>query len=617
MNKLLEVRNLSVDFILTNETKRVLDNVSFDLRRGEVLGLVGESGSGKSMTANAISCLLPKKARVSSGEVIFFGDAAPVDFLKINEQKMRKHYRAKRVSLIFQDAKGSFSPPRSVGKHIEEMVRLHRGVNKKNAKRIAREVFGSMFDDSKEGERNFGKITQSLSGGQAQRASIALAALITKPDVLIADEATTALDVTVQAKVLDELMQIVKENGISLIFITHDFGLVAEYADRVVVLDKGRVVETGVTEDVFYRPQSEFVKNVLQDLPRIDKRLKEKTDILSETSVINVKNLSVAFPYTIPKGLFGNITEEEKAVDNISLDIKEGEIFGVVGESGSGKTTFMRSVLGVLPDAARLEGSVDVLGKDVYSLEESQLRALRKTLGGVPQGAKQSLTPKKRIDFLIGEALDIHNLYESQNSQERDLERKKRVAQLMDAVELPLDRTRDYVARLSGGEAQRVAIASALATDPKILFLDEPTVSLDASRKHTILNLLLKLQEERGLTYILISHELSTIASICDRVAVMWKGRIVELGGAHQVLENSLHPYTQILRASFSVPDPREARRNLQLRRDKNLVMPSFDPRELANLGQSELVESSEKGHYIDEMTKHLFLSKINSKSRN
>lgn len=611
MSKLLEVRGLSVDFVLPNGSKRVLDDVSFDLKRGEVLGLVGESGSGKSMTANAISCLLPKKAQVLGGEVIFFGDETPADFLKLSEREMRNKYRAKRVSLIFQDAKGSFSPPRSVGRHIEEMVRLHKGVSKKKAKGIAKEIFGSMFGDSKEGERNFDKITQSLSGGQAQRASIALAALVTKPDVLIADEATTALDVTVQAKVLDELMQVVRENNISLIFITHDFGLVAEYADRVVVLDKGKVVETGVTEDVFYRPQSEFVKNVLRDLPRIDKRLRQKEHTSLQNNVINVQNLSVAFPYTTPKGLFGNVSEKEVAVNNISLEIKEGEIFGVVGESGSGKTTFMRSVLRVLPDIAQLEGSVDVLDKDVYALEENQLRALRKMVGGVPQGTKQSLTPRKRIDFLISEALDIHNLYESDNADKKEEERRERVAQLMEAVELPVDRMRDYVARLSGGEAQRVAIASALATNPKVLFLDEPTASLDASRKHTILNLLLKLQEERGLTYVLISHELPTIASICDRVAVMWKGRIVELGGARQVLENSLHPYTQILRTSFSVPDPKEARRNLRLRKEKNLVMPSFSAQELESIGQSELVESSQKGHYVDDVTQQLFFNKM------
>ncbi|MDX1535425.1 MAG: ABC transporter ATP-binding protein [Candidatus Spechtbacterales bacterium] len=555
----LEVKSLTVSFPLSGEKdgekKTVLEDIAFNLNKGEVLGLVGESGSGKSMTASAIARLLPKKAIVESGEVFFNGK----DLLKISEKEMRKEYRGKRISTIFQDAKGSFSPVTPIGPQIEEMLTLHKGLRGKAARAAAIELLRQANISNP--EESYGKIISRLSGGEAQRASIAMMALSTTPDILIADEATTALDVTVQKKTLDYLMTVVRDKGISLLFITHDFGLVAEYADRVVVLDAGKVVETGSVEKVFKSPESEFMKRVLSSLPRIDKPLREKTpeNAFSE-SLIDVDDLDIEFVRHKSTGLFSREELRTRAVDSVSFNLHRGEMLGIVGESGSGKTTLMRAILGpdILPSSARKTGDVSVLGNNVYDMGYKELRDLRKSITGVPQSSKQSLTPRVRVRDLVGESFDIHKMYDSKSAQEKDAEKTERVAALLEAVELPLRRMRDFPARLSGGEQQRVAIASALATDPEVLILDEPTASLDASRKNTILELLIKLHQERNLSFIIISHELATVASICDRVLVMQRGRVVEEGSPEKVFRDPDHPYTQELIASIPVPEVKE-----------------------------------------------------------
>lgn len=560
--KVLEAKNLTVAFPPSGKkgsNKTVLEDVSFELHKGEVLGLVGESGSGKSMTASAVAKLLPEKAVVESGQILFDG----VDILSISEKEMRKKYRGKRISTIFQDARGTFSPVTPVGLQIAEMLELHKGLKGKAARKAAVELLRQANISNP--EESYGKIISRLSGGEAQRASIAMMALSTAPEILIADEATTALDVTVQKKTLDYLMSVVREKGISLLFITHDFGLVAQYTDNVVVLDEGRVVESGSTEKVFADPESEFMKRVLGNLPRIDKPLREKTasedlyDVL-----VSVEDLVVEFVRTKPKGLFRKTEQRMRAVDSVSTALHKGEMLGIVGESGSGKTTMMRAILGpdILPIKADKQGSVSVFGENVYSLDNKGLRNIRREITGVPQSSKQSLTPRVRVRELVSEAFDIHGMYQSKTAMDRDEEKTERVAELLRAVELPVERMRDFPARLSGGEQQRVAIASALATDPKVLILDEPTASLDASRKNTILELLIKLHRERDLSFIIISHELATVASICDRVLVMQRGRVVEEGTPEQVFGNPSHPYTQELVASIPVPEVKK--RNLR-----------------------------------------------------
>lgn len=565
---------------------KVLDSVSFEMRRGEVLGLVGESGSGKSMTSLAISGLLPESAVIKSGEILFEG----TDLLQLSEKELRDTHRGKRISTIFQDAKGTFVPSRSIGPQIAEMLEMHEGMKKKQAKQGAIELLREASISNP--EESYDKIISELSGGEAQRASIAMMALSTKPDLLIADEATTALDVTVQKKTLDYLMSVVREKGISLLFITHDFGLVAEYADKVVVLGRGKVVESGDVEQVFYNPQSDFLKEVMGNLLRMDESLREKKlpDSFSDP-VIEVSGLSVFFNIPEAVSLLRQVTREKYAVDRVSIKLHKGEILGIVGESGSGKTTLMRAILNVLPDRAGHRGNVSVFGQDVHSLTEKELLSLRRKISGVPQSSTQGLTPGKRIRDIIGEPMDIHKLYSSKTAYERHAEKTERVAELLRTVDLPPERECEVVGRFSGGQQQRIAIASALATNPEVLIMDEPTASLDASRKRTILELLIKLHEERDLSYIVISHELATIASICDRVAVMWQGRIVELGTSEQVLKNPFHPYTKRLVNSIPIPDPRLARARESIDEDIKLFY---------NLSDATLVER-DNGHFVAE----------------
>ena len=553
---ILEVKNLSVRFPTKNGTKTVLQDISFVMKRGEVLGLVGESGSGKSMTARAIAKLLPPKAQIPNGEIIFDS----TDLLRIKEHEMRKRYRGKRISMIFQDAIGTFNPVVSVGQQLEEMFALHLGITGKEAELAGKELLKQVrISDVDE---KYKSIAGILSGGQAQRVSLAMLGLITKPELLIVDEATTALDVTVQAQVLDLFIRMAKENDISLLFITHDFGLVAEYADRIVVLDKGSVVETGSTEEIFYEPKSDYVRGVLRDLPRMDRRLRaSKVESSNNETVLNIRDMRVVFP------VFGShlfFLQKEvgsvKAVDGVSFTLNKGEILGIVGESGCGKTTLMRAILDVLPPEAVFDGSVMLGDRELTTLSSGDRKSICQSIGGVAQGSTQSLNPRMRIRDIIAEGLDIHGLYQSAPGKDRDEEKTKRVESLMNDVGLPLERMYDFTGRFSGGELQRVAIARALATEPDILILDEPTSSLDASRKRTIMELLVRLQKERNLSYILITHELPAVAGVCDRIAVMYLGKIVEMGSTEEVFANPLHPYTKALLAAVPIPDPKQAR---------------------------------------------------------
>lgn len=553
---ILEVHNLSVGFPTKNGIKTVLQDVSFTMKRGEVLGLVGESGSGKSMTARAIAKLLPPKAQIPSGKIIFDS----TDLLRVKEHEMRKRYRGKRISMIFQDATGTFNPVVSVGQQLEEMFAVHLGVTGKDAEFAGKELLRQVrIPDVDE---KYKSIAGVFSGGQAQRVSLAMLGLITKPELLIVDEATTALDVTVQAQVLDLFVGMAKENNISLLFITHDFGLVAEYADQIVVLDKGSVVEQGSTEEIFYEPKSDYVRNVLRDLPRMDRRLRaSKVESTNTETVLNIRDMRVVFPVFDSHFFFlqkevGNV----KAVDGVSFTLNYGEILGIVGESGCGKTTLMRAILNVLPPEAVFNGSVLLGDKELTTLCDSERKSICRSIGGVAQSSAQSLNPRMRIRDIIAEGLDIHGLYRAASGKDRDEEKTKRVESLMNDVGLPPERMYDFPGRFSGGELQRVAIARALATEPDILILDEPTASLDASRKRAIMELLVRLQKERNLSYIFITHELPSVAGVCDRVAVMYLGKIVEMGSTEEVFSNPLHPYAKALIAAVPIPDPKKAR---------------------------------------------------------
>lgn len=553
---LLRVENLSLAVPTAHGGKDIIRDISFEIKRGEVLGLVGESGSGKSMIAKAIAGILPPNVKAVGGEVYFDG----VDLLSLPERKMRS-YRGSRISILFQDALGSLSPVMSVGAHLEEMYALHRpDVPSSDRKDAALELLRDSVHIP-DAESKYRAIPGLLSGGQAQRVSIAMNALITTPDLLIVDEATTALDVTIQAQVLDLLFNVARDKDIAVLFITHDFGLIAEYTERVVVLDNGLVAERGSVEDIFERPQSRYVRNLLRDMPRMDKRLRGDFSPPSGEPVLKVKDLNVRFPVFGRKRFFleahiGDI----RAVDGVDFSLQEGEILGIVGESGCGKTTIMRSLLDILPHKAARSGLIEFWGEGIDHMSEHTRRDLRRRVGAVAQNPAGSLPSVMRIRDIIAEGMEIHDLFRSRSSRDCDSEKTDRVRALMEDVGLDPGRMNDFTRRMSGGELQRVAIARALATNPNILILDEPTASLDASRKHTILELLLRLQKERDLSYILITHELPTVAAMCDRVAVMYLGRIVETGEPREVFGNPKHPYTRLLLSAMPIPDPRRAK---------------------------------------------------------
>lgn len=556
--RLLEVENLTIVFPGTRATDiTILDHLSFDVNKGEILGIVGESGSGKTMTAYAIAKLLPPNARISSGRILFHG----TDLLSLSEAKFRKHYRGKKISIIFQDPVGVFNPVVKVGHQLEEMLRLHRPeLSGREVLLTARELLGDVHIPDI--ETKYDAISDYLSGGMAQRIEIAIMALATRPELLIADEPTTGLDVTIQAQVLDLLANIVRTYGITLILITHDFGLVAEYADRVLVMKEGRVEEVAETRKLFATPQSSYTKDILSSMPRIGNRIRGKEDqltALGREEVLRVDGLKVHFPIMGKKNwFFETQVATVRAVDGISFGVHRGEIFGVVGESGCGKTTLVHTLLGLREPT---EGSIRIFGEDRFRTNKQKEYLMRQRVQGVAQNPQQSLNQFMRVRDIIGEGLDIYNLYSSTSPRARDGEKTEKVARLMAYVGLSPERMFDFPGRMSGGEQQRVALARALATNPEILVLDEPTSSLDTSRKKAVLELMLKLQKEMGLTYIVITHELPVVAEICDRVAVMYLGKIVEMGSTEQVFFGPLHPYTQALLASVPIPDPERARK--------------------------------------------------------
>lgn len=555
--KLLEVRDLTVVFPgAQGRDAVVLDRLSFDVNRGEIFGIVGESGSGKTMTAYAIVKLLPPNACVSSGRILFHG----TDLLSLSEAKFRKHYRGKKISIIFQDPVGVFNPVVKVGHQLEEMLRLHRPeLSGREVRLTARELLGSVHIPDIETKYN--AISDSLSGGMAQRIEIAIMALATRPELLIADEPTTGLDVTIQAQVLDLLANIVRAHGITLILITHDFGLVAEYADRVLVMKEGRTEEVAETRKLFAAPQSSYTKDILSSTPRIGNRIREKEDQLAalrREEVLRIDGLKVHFPIMGKKNwFFETQVATVRAVDGISFGVHRGEIFGVVGESGCGKTTLVHTLLGLREPT---EGSIRIFGEDRFRANKQKKCLMRQRVQGVVQNPQQSLNQFMRVRDIIGEGLDIYNLYESVSLDARDREKNEKVRKLMLYVGLSPERMFDFPGRMSGGEQQRIAFARALATNPEILVLDEPTSSLDTSRKKAILELMLKLQKEFGITYIIATHELPVVAEVCDRVAVMYLGKIVEMGQVEQVFYRPLHPYTRTLLASVPIPDPEAAR---------------------------------------------------------
>ncbi|MBL8005351.1 MAG: ABC transporter ATP-binding protein [Candidatus Kapabacteria bacterium] len=571
---MLEVRNLTTEFETESGTVRAIENVSLKLERGKTLGIVGESGSGKSVTSLSIMRLIPMPpGKITSGEILFTPSDGPTqDLLKLTHEEMY-HYRGNRISMIFQEPMTSLNPVFTCGFQVAETIMLHQNVTKAEAKQRTIELFNEV--KLPRPENIFNSYPHQISGGQKQRVMIAMA-MSCKPDLLIADEPTTALDVTVQLTILELMRELQQKNNMGMMFITHDLGVIAEIADEVIVMYKGKIVEQGTVLEIFGNPQHPYTKGLLACRPRLDKKFKilptvsdfmdEKPDgsiveknisvsekiqeviisqdetdsrnqkLQSRETLLSVNNLKVYFPIT--KGVFSTVSGYVKAVDDVSFDVKPGETLGLVGESGCGKTTTGRALLRLVNPTG---GQVLFDGKDVSKYSSSQLKDLRKDLQIIFQDPYASLNPRIAVGNAIMEGLQIHNVMSN------DKERKEYVLDLMNKVGLLKRHFDNYPHEFSGGQRQRVCIARALALKPKFIVCDESVSALDVSVQAQVLNLLTSLREEFNLTYIFISHDLSVVKFLSDRIAVMNAGKIEEIGYANDIYENPKREYTQKL----------------------------------------------------------------------
>lgn len=522
---LLEVRKLSVSFNASADAARAVDEVSFSIAAGEKFALVGESGSGKSVTA--LSLLRLVQAR-SSGEVLFAGE----DLVAASERRLRG-IRGKDIAMIFQEPMTALNPLMRIGEQITEVLSLHEGL----AFAAARERAIALLARTgiTEAERRFGSFPHELSGGQRQRAMIAMA-LACRPKLLIADEPTTALDVTIRVQIMALLEELQREYGMAILLITHDLNLVRRFADRVGVMQSGRLVELAATEQLFSQPQHVYTQRLLDSCPR--KMVQPlSADALAAPELLRGDKVRVEFSY--PLGWFRK--KVFTAVNGVSLALKRGETLGIVGESGSGKSTLAMALLALQPLAG---GETVFDGQVLQSIPSRRLRTLRARMQVVFQDPFASLSPRLTIEEIVGEGLALH-----QPDMPRD-ERRRRIALALQEVGLEPQVGMRYPHEFSGGQRQRIAIARALILEPQLVVLDEPTSALDASVQRQVLELLAGLQAKHGMSYLLISHDLEVIAAMSHRIAVMQGGRIVEQGDAEELIAAPQQAYTRQLLAS-------------------------------------------------------------------
>ena len=576
-NPLLQVQNLSIDFIADGIVTNAVKGISFEVATGEIIAIVGESGSGKSVTALSLLQLLPQQANIKGKMLFSQNETAPVDLLNVSAKEINT-IRGKDIAMIFQEPMTSLNPVFTCGYQVVETIQLHQQISSATAKEKTIELFEKV--KLPEPAKMVNRYPHQLSGGQKQRVMIAMA-MSCNPALLIADEPTTALDVTVQKTILLLIKELQKQTGLGVIFITHDLGLVADIADKVVVMYKGEIIEQGITKNVLQNPQQPYTKALLACRPAkhqrgerlpvvndffsaaangydvkfksfssdetktkeaISSQLKNETtenNLLQNDNaspVLKVENLKIYYPGK--KKLFKKNIELFKAVDDVSLKVYKGETVGLVGESGCGKTTLGRAILQLIPATS---GNIILDGRNLAMLSRRDLQPLRKDLQIVFQDPYGSLNPRLMIGNAIMEPMKVHGILNSTS------QRKEKVIELLEKVNLSADHFNRYPHQFSGGQRQRICIARALALNPSFLIFDESVSALDVSVQAQVLNLLNNLKKEFGFTSIFISHDLSVVRYISDRILVMSKGKIVEEGLADEVYFSPKNEYTKKL----------------------------------------------------------------------
>ncbi|KKB80621.1 glutathione ABC transporter ATP-binding protein [Devosia limi DSM 17137] len=596
----LSVRNLTTSFLSNGDWKDVVRDMSFDVMPGETVAIVGESGSGKSVTSLSIMRLLARTSSRIDGSILLNGK----DLLNLDEEAMRK-VRGNDVAMIFQEPMTSLNPVFTIGRQISEALTCHRPMSAAEARAETIRLLEKVRIPN--AVQRLKEYPHQFSGGMRQRVMIAMA-LASKPKLLIADEPTTALDVTIQGQILDLIKTLQEEDGMSVLFITHDMGVVAEIADRTIVMYRGEAVESGDTADIFHRGQHPYTRALLSAVPKLGSMTNEKyprrfpivdpvTGLSSEPTalerpvevdhpVLQVKNLVTRYP--LAGGFFGRNNGAVHAVENVSFDLFQGETLSLVGESGCGKSTIGRSITRL---ATPKSGSIEMDGRDVISMSRPDLRELRKSIQMIFQDPFASLNPRATIGEALMEPFLAHKRGTRQQAREK-------AAHLLAEVGLSPDMLKRYPHEFSGGQRQRICIARALTLDPKVIVADESVSALDVSIKAQVVNLLLDLQERLNLSYLFISHDMAVVERVSHRVAVMYLGEIVEIGPREAIFANPQHAYTKKLMAAVPVPDParRNMRRKIANDELKSPVRPAgFVPptRNYTSVGEGHYVQAS------------------------
>ena len=602
----LEVKNLSVKFDVRGQKVNAVSDVSWNVKKGETLAIVGESGSGKSVSALAILKLIPNPpGKITTGSIFFEGK----NIVKTSDTEIR-NIRGKKISMIFQEPMTSLNPLMTIGKQISEVLDRHLTLSKKETYQKVKNILDIVqIPDSK---RWLNGYPHEMSGGMRQRVMIAMA-LVCEPAVLIADEPTTALDVTIQAQILGLIKKLQKDIGMSVVFITHDMGVVAEIADRVVVMLGGKKVEEGNVNEIFHNPKHPYTKSLLAVVPKLgsmrgrslpakfsnlDIKRTEGDDVIetnnnelidikdnvrrSEPPILEIENLTTRFSI---KSSFGFSKGNVHAVEGIDLLLQQGETIGIVGESGCGKSTLGKSIMRLVEPYS---GKIKVRGKDIISLSKKDMFSVRKDIQIVFQDPYSSLNPRLTVGQIVSEGMKLHKVC-------HETEIKDKLIEVFKKVGLSEFHINNYPHEFSGGQRQRIGIARALALSPSIIIADEAVSALDVSIQAQVINLMMELQEEYGLSYLFISHDMAVIERVCHKVAVMYLGEIVELGSRSQVFENPQHPYTKKLMKAVPIADPKLRKKEFNLMTDEipSLVKPNGYEPEKINLIKVE------EGHFI------------------